>query len=90
MTDRFGIEVPVVSAPMGGMADGRFAAAVCAAGGLGMVGLGDGETAGWVRAQAALAAEPGTAYGIGLLAWQLPDLGDHLDAIREIAPRSSR
>jgi len=71
---------------MGGMADGRFAAAVCAAGGLGMVGLGDDETAEWVRAQAALAAEPGRAYGIGLLAWQLPDLADQLDAIRDIAP----
>lgn len=85
LTERFGIEVPVVSAPMGGVADGRFAAAVCAAGGLGMVSIGD-ETAAWVRAQAALAAEPGRAYGIGLLAWLLPDLSDQLDAIREIAP----
>lgn len=85
LTDRFDIAVPVVSAPMGSMADGRFAAAVCAAGGLGMVGLDD-EPAEWVRAQAVLAADPGTAYGIGVLAWQLPDLVDQFAAIREIAP----
>lgn len=74
-----------MSAPMGGLADGRFAAAVCAAGGLGMVGIGD-EPADVVRAEAALAAEPGSAYGIGLLAWLLPELSDQLDAICEIRP----
>lgn len=51
-----------------------------------MVGLGDGETAEWTREQAAIAGGPGRAYGIGLLAWQLPDLAKQLDAIRTIAP----
>ncbi|MGC2345718.1 MAG: nitronate monooxygenase, partial [Mycobacterium sp.] len=35
-----GLRVPVVNAPMGGVAGGRLAAAVTAAGGLGMVGMG--------------------------------------------------
>ncbi len=35
-----GLQVPIVNAPMGGVAGGRLAAAVSAAGGLGMVGMG--------------------------------------------------
>ncbi|WP_156689291.1 NAD(P)H-dependent flavin oxidoreductase [Mycobacterium sp. Marseille-P9652] len=40
----FGLRVPVVNAPMGGVAGGRLAAAVTAAGGLGMVGMGSTAT----------------------------------------------
>jgi nitronate monooxygenase len=36
----FGLRVPILNAPMGGVAGGRLAAAVSAAGGLGMVGMG--------------------------------------------------
>jgi len=35
----FGLRLPIVNAPMGGVAGGRLAAAVTAAGGLGMVGM---------------------------------------------------
>ena len=37
-----GLEVPIVNAPMGGAAGGALAAAVSAAGGLGMIGVGGG------------------------------------------------
>ncbi|CAE8591419.1 unnamed protein product [Polarella glacialis] len=40
ITERFGLKVPVVSAPMAGAAPGRLAAAVCKAGGLGLIGAG--------------------------------------------------
>ena len=61
-----GLRVPIVNAPMGGVAGGRLAAAVSAAGGLGMVGMG---SAGSV---AALTAELGYVagrFGIGLVDW---------------------
>ncbi|MGW6427435.1 NAD(P)H-dependent flavin oxidoreductase [Nocardia sp. NPDC055053] len=61
------LRVPVVNAPMGGAAGGRLAAAVTAAGGLGMIGMG---SAGSVAAlERELAAAGGTASGIGLVDW---------------------
>lgn len=62
----FGLRVPIVNAPMGGVAGGRLAAAVTAAGGLGMVGMGSTAT------RSALAAELREVrgrYGIGLVDW---------------------
>ena len=43
LTERFGltVPVPVVAAPMAGVSTGRLAAAVSAAGGLGMLGVED-------------------------------------------------
>ena len=46
LTERLGIEHPIVSAPMGLVAGGALAAAVSAAGGLGLIGGGYGETVG--------------------------------------------
>jgi nitronate monooxygenase len=63
---RMGLRVPIVNAPMGGVAGGRLAAAVTAAGGLGMVGMG---TAGSTSSlQAELPHMHGT-FGIGLVDW---------------------
>lgn len=62
----FGLRVPIVNAPMGGVAGGRLAAAVTAAGGLGMVGMGSTAT------RSSLAAELREVrgrYGIGLVDW---------------------
>ncbi|MFD6392147.1 NAD(P)H-dependent flavin oxidoreductase [Nocardia sp. NPDC060259] len=62
-----GLRVPVVNAPMGGAAGGRLAAAVSAAGGLGMIGMG---SAGSVAAlERELAAAGGAVSGIGLVDW---------------------
>ncbi len=62
-----GLRVPVVNAPMGGAAGGRLAAAVSAAGGLGMIGMG---SAGSVAAlERELAAAGGATVGIGLVDW---------------------
>ena len=71
LTERFRLDVPVVGAPMAGPGEGPLAAAVSAAGGLGMVGVGGQRSADWVRGQARVASEPGRAFGIGLMAWML-------------------
>ncbi|MEK1113491.1 nitronate monooxygenase, partial [Mycobacterium ulcerans] len=61
----FGLRVPIVNAPMGGVAGGRLAAAVTA-GGLGMIGMGSRAT------RAALAEQlrqVSGRFGIGLVDW---------------------
>ncbi len=76
LTERFGLRVPVVQAPMAGTSGGALAAAVTTAGALGHVAAGGTTPAAWLAEQAALAAAAGP-YGIGLLAWVLegrPDL----------------
>lgn len=86
--ERFGVRVPVVSAPMGGASGGRLAGAVSAAGGLGMIGAGGGSTGDWIREQDALAraACAGRPYGIGLQAWMLADRPELLEATLECRP----
>jgi nitronate monooxygenase len=86
LTERFGASVPVVSAPMAGPAGGGLAAAVSAAGGLGMVGVGSGRTPDWIRDQAAVAARSGRPYGIGLLAWALEHNPQQLAAVLDARP----
>jgi nitronate monooxygenase len=81
LTERFGLDVAVVGAPMAGVSGGELAAAVSAAGALGMVGVGPAADPGWVREQMRLAAAPGRPYGVGLLAWSLPDQPAVLDAV---------
>ncbi len=66
----FGLRVPIVNAPMGGVAGGRLAAAVTAAGGLGMIGMGSAATRELLKAELAHVSEtPGIGFGIGLVDW---------------------
>jgi nitronate monooxygenase len=58
--------VPIVNAPMGGVAGGRLAAGVSAAGGLGMVGMG---TAGSTSSLHAELPHVAGTFGIGLVDW---------------------
>ncbi|WP_301121813.1 NAD(P)H-dependent flavin oxidoreductase [Mycolicibacterium fortuitum] len=69
-----GIQVPIVNAPMGGAAGGRLAAAVSAAGGLGMIGMGSSATADQLTAE--LAQLDGRIFGIGLVHWVVQDRPD--------------
>ena len=71
LTERFDLTVPVVSAPMAGVSGGALAAAVSAAGGLGLVGFAAGP-ADQLRDECAVAASSGRPFGVGLLAWLLP------------------
>jgi nitronate monooxygenase len=68
LTDRFDLSVPVVLAPMAGVAGGALAAAVSTAGGLGVVGIGYDPPA-VITAEAELARASGRQFGIGLIAW---------------------
>ena len=74
--ESFGLRTPVVNAPMGGAAGGRLAAAVSAAGGLGMIGMGSSGTAEALRRELAL-VPAGVRVGIGMVDWvarRNPDL----------------
>src|SRR5262245_4734257 len=69
LTEMFGIEHPVVLAPMGDVAGGALAAAVSEGGGLGLIGGGRGDLT-WLARECDLARK-GTnkPWGIGFLSW---------------------
>lgn len=79
-----GLRVPIVNAPMGGVAGGRLAAAVTAAGGLGMIGMGS--TANAASLAAELADTGQMRFGIGLVDWVIRDHPDLLDAALAARP----
>lgn len=82
---RLGLRLPVVNAPMGAVAGGRLAAAVTAAGGLGMIGMGSaGCAAALTRELDAMGAI--TPFGIGLVDWVLDAHPDLLDTALAAAP----
>lgn len=71
LTEMFGLEHPIVLAPMGGVSGGRLAAAVSNAGGLGLVGGGYGDPA-WLRAELArVKHETDRPWGVGLITWSV-------------------
>lgn len=68
-TELFGLRYPIALAPMGGSAGGALTSAVSAAGGLGLLGGGNGD-AGWLARELPIAAggSPGP-WGVGLQSW---------------------
>src|SRR5215470_4749936 len=72
LTEEFGIEYPIVCAPMALVTGGRLAAAVSRAGGLGIIG---GGYAGTIGNEPDLACElelvRGERFGIGFITWAL-------------------
>lgn len=70
LTRLWGIDVPLIGAPMAGRAGGLLAAAVSAAGGLGMIGVGARTSPEWIT-DAARTAGLGGNFGIGLMVWAL-------------------
>jgi nitronate monooxygenase len=85
LSERFGLTVPVVAAPMAGVSTGRLAAAVTAGGGLGMVGVGPTSSPEWVREQCAVARQAGR-FGVGLMAWALGQDDTLFDVVVAEAP----
>lgn len=86
LTDRFGLQIPLVAAPMGGAASASFAAAVSRSGALGLVGAGSKATARSVREQLSAAAESGLPYGVGILAWVVARQPEIIEAVIESKP----
>ncbi|MGE2832638.1 NAD(P)H-dependent flavin oxidoreductase [Mycobacterium sp. SMC-4] len=81
-----GIDVPIVNAPMGGVAGGRLAAAVSDAGGLGMIGMGSSATAAKLVDQLAYVENLARPFGIGLIGWVVHNEPALLDTALEARP----
>jgi nitronate monooxygenase len=69
LTEAFGLEHPIILAPMAGVSGGQLAAAVSNAGALGLVGGGYGDPT-WLRDELSVArAETSRPWGVGLITW---------------------
>lgn len=64
-----GMDVPVVNAPMGGVAGGALATAVSGAGGLGMIGIGSAGSPDTLRDELENLSHLKRPFGIGLIGW---------------------
>ena len=80
LTEAWGLRYPLIGAPMAGVAFGALARAVSSSGGLGMVGIGSSDPVENVEREAAIAREGGRHFGIGLMAWALPQRPELLEA----------
>jgi nitronate monooxygenase len=85
LTELLGIEHPILLAPMGFIAGGRLAAAVSAAGGLGLIGAGYGDPD-WIEAEWRAAGN--AAVGIGFITWSMAAKPELLDAALVHQPRA--
>lgn len=71
LTEMFGLQYPIVLAPMGGVSGGDLAAAVSNAGALGMVGGGYGNEA-WLRLELSrVSQETRQPWGVGFITWSV-------------------
>src|SRR5262249_29148746 len=68
LTESLGIEHPILLAPMAGISGARLASAVSAAGGLGLIGGGYGDTE-WLHSQ--IDQIDGARVGYGFITWRL-------------------
>jgi len=83
LTQKFGIEHPIISAPMGYAAGGKLAAAVTEAGGLGLIGGGYGD-AEWLKRE--FAASGNARVGCGFITWSLARNPQLLELVLSYAP----
>ncbi len=87
LTRRFGLETPIVLAPMAKVAGGSLAAAVAGAGGMGLIG-GSYCDAAWIDDQFAKAGN--ATVGCGFITWALSDAlktaPDLLDRVLDRSP----
>jgi nitronate monooxygenase len=83
LTESFGIEQPVVLAPMALVSGGRLAAAVTQAGGLGLIGGGYAD-AEWLQTQ--IDRADGARVGYGFITWSLARNPGVLDKALEQRP----
>ncbi|MFD2092871.1 NAD(P)H-dependent flavin oxidoreductase [Blastococcus deserti] len=86
LTRWFDLTTPVIGAPMAGVSGGALVRAVSRAGGLGMIGVSGTHPADFVTEQCAIPAAEQLPFGIGLMAWTLPERPDLLDATIAAGP----
>jgi nitronate monooxygenase len=74
------VALPIIGAPMAGVAHGKLARAVTEGGGLGMIGVGSTDRAELIAREALVASAGGRLpFGIGLMAWALDNRPELLD-----------
>jgi nitronate monooxygenase len=83
LSEFFGIDYPILLAPMAMISGGRLAAAVTSAGGLGLIGGGYGDKA-WLQREFDHAA--GTRVGCGFITWSLAGKPELLDQTLDRQP----
>jgi nitronate monooxygenase len=83
LNEFFGIEHPILAAPMANISGGRLAAAATSGGGLGLIGGGYGDSE-WLRREFGLAT--GTRVGCGFITWSLARKPELLDQTLERQP----
>lgn len=81
-----GYTEPIFNASMAGAAGGALAAAVSAAGGVGMLGIGGSHDAKWIKTESELATASGKPWGAGLMAWVLEKSLEPLKNVLEYSP----
>lgn len=85
LTQRLGLSIPIISAPMAFAAGARLASSVSAAGGLGLIGGGYGDKD-WVEAE--FKAAGNHAVGCGFITWALAKQPEVLDLALSHRPRA--
>jgi nitronate monooxygenase len=83
LTEKLGLEHPIILAPMGIAASGKLAAAVSNAGGLGLVGIGYRGSE-WIKEQSDAAAN--VRVGFGFITWRLAEQPDLLELALDRQP----
>jgi nitronate monooxygenase len=83
LTEKLGIEHPIISAPMAFAAGGKLAAAVTAGGGLGLIGGGYGD-AQWLEQE--FAAAGNARVGCGFITWSLAKQPELLEPVLARSP----
>jgi nitronate monooxygenase len=88
LTDKLGIRVPIINAPMTPQAGGALAVAVSQAGGFGMLGIDEDETIDDISAQLNIIRSAGEApFGMGLVAWVVAKRPELIDLVLAARPR---
>ena len=76
LCDLFGIDHPIMNAPMGTAAGAKLAAAVSEAGGFGLIGMGTRDDPVWLREQIHAARElTNRPFGVGFIT-AFPNIGE--------------
>ncbi|WP_420404867.1 NAD(P)H-dependent flavin oxidoreductase [Nisaea sp.] len=83
LTERLGIEHPILCAPMARVSGGKLAAAVSEGGGLGLLGGAYCDES-WITEQLQVAGN--ARIGIGLITWRLAQLPNVLDLVLDRSP----
>lgn len=89
LTKHFGVEYPIMSAPMSMHSSGPLAAAVSRAGGIGLFGGTHPSGAEWLREQIGVAgaASEGRPFGVGFITHMIPAFPELFDvAVQESVP----